>query len=85
MSETICVTSVNTTLNEAAEPVRLSPWRADTYVVCVSLASSDMPENSRSRGALALPEEVDIQEWMEAMEYVLEFWDNDEDAVYDNY
>ena len=85
MSETVCITATNTSYNEDTEIVAVSPWPVPTIVVRAWEFSSDFPEYVRRQYAYDIPEKVDVRSWLVTTEQVREFWDNEEDAVYDNY
>lgn len=85
MSETVCITPVSTTLNQDMELVTVSPWPVQTLVIRAAESSSDFSGNLRTQIPYEIPEAVDVRSWLAATERLLDFWDNDEDDVYDNY
>ncbi|MGC9346585.1 MAG: hypothetical protein ACP5JG_00485 [Anaerolineae bacterium] len=85
MSETVCITATNTSYNEDTETVAESPWSVPTMVLRTQESSSDFPEHVRRQSFYDIPEDVDVRSWLNATRRVRDFWDNDEDAVYDNY
>jgi hypothetical protein len=85
MSETVCISATNTSYNEDTETGAVSPWCAPTIVVRTRESSSDFPERVRRQNFYDIPEDVDVRSWLGTTARVRAFWDNDEDAVYDNY
>ena len=85
MSEAIYLSLVSTTVDALVSLVRVSPWSVPTYVLDPRATTANVPEQSRVQPGYSIPEEVDIRGWLELTERTLDFWDNDEDSVYDNY
>ncbi len=85
MNETVCITATSTSLNADVELVTLLPWPIQTLVVGTCESSSDFAESPAVELPYDIPKEVEVRSWLADTKRVLDFWDNDEDAVYDSY